>query len=112
MNATIPGCAASSLTIVKVAVLGLPIVAPPVGLERAKFTVSLDSKIASSTMGTVITLLVSPLLKVTTIGVLSKSPGAVAVPLVGVKVTVTVPSLPFVLIKVTGLIEVLSSLIE
>ena len=107
-----PGCATSSLIIVNVAVTGVPRIAPPVGFERVRVTVSLASKIASLTIGIVTVLLVSPFPKVIVIGVLSKSPGDVAVPLVGVKRTVTIPSLPPVLITVIGVVVVPFSLTE
>src|SRR4029453_13730437 len=60
------GPAASLSIMVSTAVLGLPSVAPPVGLLRARLTVSFGSTLVSFTIGILTVLLaVSPLAKVT-----------------------------------------------
>ena len=64
----VPGWGASSLTIVKTAVVCVPNTAPSVGLERVKLTVSSGSNRLSLTMGIVTVLVVSPLAKLTMIG--------------------------------------------
>ena len=61
-------------------------------------------------MGILTILLVSPLAKVTVMALLLKSLGAVAVPLLGVTVTLTCPSLPPVRVRVTDVTAVPSSL--
>nr|WP_244329296.1 hypothetical protein [Tolypothrix sp. PCC 7910] len=92
------------------AVFCAPMVAPPVGLLRVKLTVSSDSETVSLMIGIVTVLLVSPLAKLTVIELLIKSLGAVAVPLLAVKTTLTAPSLPPVRVIVTAVMGVPSSL--
>ena len=62
LNPIAPGT--SSSLMVSTAVTGVPSVAPPVGFDRASFTVSLGSSTLSFTIGTVNVLLSSPALKV------------------------------------------------
>ena len=66
LNCNVPAGAASLSVIVSTAVLGLPSVAPPVGLVRARLTVSFPSAAVSSKIGMLTVLFaVSPLAKLT-----------------------------------------------
>ena len=93
-----------------VAELKTPTDDPFVGLERVRLMVSEGSTKLSSTMRMDIVLLISPLAKLTIMGVLIKSSGAIAVPLNRLSSTLTSPSLPFERVRVIVVAGTLLSL--